>query len=394
MKYDFDTVIGRENTNSVKWDPAVLKSRFGLEDGVIPLWVADMDFRVPDSVIDAITKRAQHGIFGYSSPLDEYFDALTWWQKTKHNWDIKRDWVSITPGVVPALNYFIRALSDEGDKIIIQQPVYYPFNNTIETNNRVVANNPLKQENGTYVMDFDDLEKVAKDPKAKALILCSPHNPMGVVWSEEDLRKLGEICNRNNVVVIADEIHNDLILPGHKHFTYALLGDEFANNAVICTAPSKTFNLAGLQTSNILIPNKEIKEKIDAELKKNSVMFPNIFGIVATTAAYSEDGSQWLEQLLDYLDANTKFIEKFVAERMPKVKYTSPEGTYLGWLDFREIGISQEDLESKITKDAKVFLDGGSWFGPGGEGFMRINFACPRSILEEALNRIAKVMGQ
>jgi cysteine-S-conjugate beta-lyase len=393
MKYDFDTVIGRENTNSAKWDPAVLKARFGLEDGVLPLWVADMDFRVPQSIIEAITKRAEHGIFGYSAPLEEYFTALSWWQKTRHDWEIKQEWLSITPGVVPALNYFIRALSNEGDKIIIQQPVYYPFNNTIETNNRVVANNPLKLENGTYVMDFDNLEQVAKDPTAKALILCSPHNPMGVIWSEEDLRKLGEICNRNNVVVISDEIHNDLILPGYKHFTYALLGEEFANNAVICTAPSKTFNLAGLQTSNIIIPNKEIKDKIDRELKKSSVMFPNLFGIVATTAAYSEDGVEWLTQLLDYLDANTKFIEKFAAENMPKVKYSSPQGTYLGWLDFRELGLSQEDLESKITKDAKVFLDGGSWFGPGGEGFMRVNFACPRSILEEALNRIAKVMG-
>jgi cystathionine beta-lyase len=393
MKYDFDTVIGRENTNSVKWDPAVLKTRFGLEDGVMPLWVADMDFRVPQAIIDAITKRAEHGIFGYSAPLDEYFAALSWWQKTRHDWDIKQEWVSITPGVVPGLNYFIRALSNEGDKIIIQQPVYYPFNNTIETNNRVAANNPLKLENGTYVMDFDNLEQVAKDPKAKAIILCSPHNPMGVIWSEEDLRKLGEICNRNNVVVISDEIHNDLILPGYKHFTYALLGEEFANNAVICTAPSKTFNLAGLQTSNIIIPNKEIKDKIDGELKKSSVMFPNLFGIVATTAAYSEDGVEWLTQLLAYLDANTKFIEKFAAEKMPNVKYSSPQGTYLGWLDFREMGLSQEDLESKITKDAKVFLDSGSWFGPGGEGFMRVNFACPRSILEEAMNRIAKVMG-
>jgi cystathionine beta-lyase len=343
MKYDFDTVIGRENSNSVKWDPAVLKTSFGLEEGVMPLWVADMDFRVPQTIIDAITKRAEHGIFGYSAPLDEYYAALSWWQKTRHDWEIKQEWVSITPGVVPALNYFIRALSEEGDKIIIQQPVYYPFKNTIETNNRVVANNPLKLENGTYVMDFDNLEQVAKDPKAKALILCSPHNPMGVIWSDDELRKLGEICNRNNVVVISDEIHNDLILPGYKHFTYALLGEEFANNAVICTAPSKTFNLAGLQTSNIIIPNKEIKDKIDGELKKNSVMFPNLFGMVATTAAYSEAGVEWLTQLLAYLDANTKFIEKFVAEKLPKVKYSSPQGTYWGWLDFREFGMSQED---------------------------------------------------
>lgn len=391
MNYDFDKVIARENTNSIKWDPAIFNEIIGFEsEGVLPLWVADMDFRVPEVVIDALSKRVEHGVFGYSSPLDEYFKALTWWQKSRHDWDIKREWVTTTPGIVPALNFFIRALSAEGDKIIIQEPVYYPFRNTIEANDRIVANNPLKLENGKYKMDYEHLEELAKDPQAKMIILCSPHNPLGLVWSHEELRQLGEICNKHNVIVIADEIHNDLILPGNKHVTYALLGEEFATNAVICTAPSKTFNLAGLQTSNIIIPNPHIKEKIDLELKKSSIGSLNLFGIVATTAAYTEEGAEWLDQLLAYLDSNVEFMGNFVKTRMPNVKLIKPQGTYLAWLDFKETSI-HEDLEKKLHEEAKVLLDGGSWFGIGGEGYMRINFACPRSILEEALERIAKL---
>ncbi|MFX3631711.1 MAG: MalY/PatB family protein [Candidatus Pristimantibacillus sp.] len=393
MKYNFDEVIARENTNSAKWEPTVYNKMLGFEsDGVLPLWVADMDFRAPQPVIDALIKRVEHGIFGYSAPLDEYYAALTWWQKSRHNWDIQTEWVTTTPGIVPGLNFFIRALSDEGDKIIIQEPVYYPFRTTVENNNRIVANNPLIVDNGKYVMDYDHLEQLAQDPSTKMLILCSPHNPMGIVWSSDELRKLGEICNKHQVIVIADEIHNDLILPGNKHVTYALLGEEFANNAVICTAPSKTFNLAGMQTSNIIIPNPSIKEKIDLELKKSSIGGLNLFGIVATTAAYTEEGAEWLNQLLTYLDSNAEFINHFVQERMPHVKFVKPQGTYLAWLDFKDTSIL-EGLEKKIVEEAKVLLDGGSWFGAGGEGYMRINFACPRPILAEALERIARFIG-
>lgn len=393
MNYNFDEVIAREKTNSAKWEPTVYNKMLGFEsEGVLPLWVADMDFRAPQPVIDALIKRVEHGIFGYSAPLDEYYAALTWWQKSRHNWDIKTEWVTTTPGIVPGLNFFIRALSDEGDKIIIQEPVYYPFRTTVENNNRIVANNPLIVDNGKYVMDYDHLEQLAQDPSTKMLILCSPHNPMGIVWSSDELRKLGEICNKHQVVVIADEIHNDLILPGNKHVTYALLGEEFANNAVICTAPSKTFNLAGMQTSNIIIPNPSIKEKIDLELKKSSIGGLNLFGIVATTAAYTEEGAEWLDQLLKYLDSNAEFINHFVQERMPRVKFVKPQGTYLAWLDFKDTSILEE-LEKKIVEEAKVLLDGGSWFGAGGEGHMRINFACPRPILAEALERIARFVG-
>ncbi|MDQ0090977.1 cystathionine beta-lyase [Paenibacillus anaericanus] len=393
MKYNFDHVIARENTNSLKWDRTVLTKRLGFDaDGILPLWVADMDFRAPQPVIDALIKRAEHGIFGYTSPLDDYYAALTWWQKSRHDWDIQKEWVTMMPGIVPAFNFFIRALTDEGDKIIIQEPVYPPFRSTIETNNRIVANNPLKFVDGKYVMDYDQLEQLAKDPQTKMLILCSPHNPMGIVWSSDELRNLGEICNANNVVVVADEIHNDLILPGNSHLTYALLGEEFANNSIICTAPSKTFNLAGLQISNIIIPNRVIREKVDKELKKSSIMEPNAFGIVATTAAYSEEGANWLNQLLVYLESNAQFIHEFVNHRMPNVKYTKPQGTYLAWLDFKDTNISEE-LEHKISKEAKVLLNSGAMFGSEGKGYMRVNFACPRSVLAEALERISKLLG-
>lgn len=393
MKYNFDHLIARENTNSLKWDRTVLTTRLGFDaEGILPLWVADMDFRAPQPVIDALLKRVEHGIFGYTSPLDDYYAALTWWQKSRHNWDIQKEWVTMMPGIVPAFNFFIRALTDEGDKVIIQEPVYPPFRSTIETNNRIVANNPLKLVDGKYVMDYDQLEQLAKDPQTKMLILCSPHNPMGIVWSSDELRKLGEICNANNVVVVADEIHNDLILPGNSHLTYALLGAEFANNSIICTAPSKTFNLAGLQISNIIIPNPIIKEKVDKELKKSSIMEPNTFGIVATTAAYSEEGANWLNQLLVYLESNAQFIHEFVNDRMPNVKYTKPQGTYLAWLDFNDTNIGEE-LEDKLSKEARVFLNSGAMFGSGGKGYMRINFACPRSVLAEALERISKLLG-
>jgi len=391
MKYNFDTTIARENTNSTKWDPAIFKKMRGFDgDSMLPMWIADMDFRAPEVIIDALKTRIDHGIFGYSSPLEDYYAALSWWQKSRHEWEIKEEWVTITPGIVPALNFMIRALSNEGDQVIIQEPVYSPFRSTVENNNRVVANNPLLLVNGNYEMNYDQLERLASNPLTKMLILCSPHNPMGMVWSSEQLRKLGKICNENDVIVISDEIHNDLIMSGHKHITYALLGEEFANNAVICTAPSKTFNIAGLQTSNIIIPNPDIKEKIDLEIEKSSLTEQNLFGIVATTAAYSEEGAEWLDQLLTYLESNADFIDQFVKERMPNVKFIKPQATYLAWLDFKESAI-YEDLDKKILEEAKVWLNNGAMFGLGGEGYMRINFACPRSILAEALERIAKL---
>jgi cystathionine beta-lyase len=395
MIYRFDERIDRSGTNSVKWDPAIYSKFLGAGgEDFLPLWVADMDFKVPQVVIDRLIKRAKHGIFGYSAPTDAYYEAVKWWQKTRHGWAIERDWITITPGVVPALHFIVQALTDEGDQVIIQQPVYYPFKNAIEKNNRVVVNNPLREENGVYTMDFEDLEQKARNPRAKLLILCNPHNPTGNVWSRDDLRQLGEICLRHHVIVISDEIHYDLILPGNVHTPYAALGGEFAQNAVICTAPSKTFNLAGLQISNIIIPNPEIKKKLDTQMRKSAIGSPNLFGITAAEAAYSEEGAQWLDQLLLYLDKNADFIGEFVRDRLPQARYNKPQGTYLAWVDFRQTGLSHEELERKIKDEAKVLLDGGSWFGPGGEGWLRINFACPLSVLEEAMERIASVLSK
>ncbi|WBW97262.1 MalY/PatB family protein [Oceanirhabdus sp. W0125-5] len=394
MKYNFDEVIDRRGTNALKWDPELIEKLMGAKgEDLLPMWVADMDFRCPQVVIDSLKKRAEHGIFGYSMPLDEYYSAMNYWYKKRYNWEIKSEWVINSPGIVPALNFIIRALTEPRDKVIIQQPVYYPFKSSIENNDRVVINNALINKEGKYVIDFEDLENKAKDSQCKLLILCSPHNPVGRVWEKEELQKLGEICNRYNVIVVADEIHSDLILSGNKHTTYGSLGKEFENNCVICTAPSKTFNLAALQISNIIIPNEEIREKIEKEFMKSFMMtpLPNIFAIDAIHSVYSPEGEEWLEQLLTYLDGNADFIGDFVKEHMPNVRYTKPEGTYLAWLDFREVESDYKELERKISEEAKVVLDGGSMFGTKGRGFIRINYACPRSILEEGLTRIKKV---
>lgn len=394
MKYDFDEVIDRRGTNAIKWEPELIEEHMGAKgEDLLPMWVADMDFKCPQSAINSMKKRAEHGIFGYSKPLEEYYSALYYWYEKRYNWKIKSEWAINSPGIVPALNFIIRALTNQGDKVIIQQPVYYPFKKAIENNGRETVNNPLIMKDGKYVMDYEDLEEKAKDVNTKMIILCSPHNPVGRVWEKEELKKLGEICNKYNIVVVSDEIHSDLILPGNKHTTYGILGEEFENNAVICTAPSKTFNLAGLEISNIIIPNKEIKQKIQQEFEKSFMHSPtpNIFAIEAVPAVYSPEGEEWLEQLLIYLNANAEFIGDFVSENMPNVSYMKPQGTYLAWLDFREVEGHYKELERKIQEEAKVVLDGGSMFGVEGEGFIRINFACPRSLLKEGLIRIKDV---
>lgn len=391
MKYNFDEVIDRRGTNALKWEPELIEKLMGVKgEDLLPMWVADMDFRCPKVLIESLKKRAEHGIFGYSMPLDEYYSAINYWYSKRYGWEIKSEWIINSPGIVPALNFIIRALTEPRDKVIIQQPVYYPFKSSIENNDRVVINNSLINKEGKYVIDYEDFEQKAKDSECKLLILCSPHNPVGRVWEKEELKKLGEICNRYNVIVVADEIHSDLILSGNKHTTYGALGKEFENNSIICTAPSKTFNLAALQISNIIIPNKEIRDKVEKEYVKSFMMtpLPNIFAIDAIHSVYSEEGEEWLEQLLTYLDGNADFIGDFVKENMLNVRYTKPEGTYLAWLDFREVECDYKELERKISEEAKVVLDGGSMFGTKGRGFIRINYACPRSILEEGLIRI------
>lgn len=386
MKYDFDQVIERKHTNSLKWD--FLESKFGEKD-LLPMWVADMDFKAPQPVIEAVMRKAGEGIYGYADRLDPYYEAVTGWMERRHGWKIEREWITYSPGVVSALNWLVRAYAQPGDKVVLQAPVYYPFYSAIENNGCEVLVNELQLENGRYCMDFEDLEKILSgSSRVRMLILCSPHNPVGRVWTREELAQLGELCLRHGVIVVADEIHGDLVYEGHQHTPLALLSGELAQNSITCTAPSKTFNLAGLQTANIIIPNRDLRRTYLDILELNGVRRPNIFGITAVEAAYNH-GEEWLEQLLKYLKGNLDYLTQFIGANLPQVQVIQPEGTYLVWLDFRAFGLGGKALEQIMLKKARLALDEGYVFGPGGEGFERINIACPRSMLREGLERMA-----
>ena len=387
-KYDFDELTDRKGTNSVKWND--LKNRFGHED-LLPMWVADMDFKAPKPVIDALDARVKHGIYGYTYLEDSYYNSIINWYKRRYNWELKKEWFAFTPGVVPAIMLAIRAFTRPGDGVIVQSPVYYPFYASIESNGRHVINNPLKLENDRYEMDFEDLEKKARDQTAQMMILCSPHNPIGRVWDKEELRRLGEICNENNILVIADEIHSDLRYPGISFTNYATISEEFAQNSITCTAASKTFNLAGMQISNIIIPNRKLRQRYDNIVEATASPMPNTFAAVAVEAAYNE-GEDWLEELREYLKENLEFLKRYLHENLPEVNVIEPQGTYLVWIDFRKIEPDSARLEKLMLKDAKVALDEGYIFRKGGEGFERINIACPRATLVKALDHIARAV--
>jgi len=390
MKYNFDEVIDRTDYHSVKWDE--LETVFGaVPQDVLPMWIADMEFRSPKPVIEAIKKANEHGIYGYTSRPDSYYQAIINWNGKRHNWKIKKDWIAYGPGVIPALSLIIRAFCQSADKVVVQTPVYYPFFKVIENNGCHILKNPLKLKNRRYVMDFEDLERKVDDPRVKLLILCSPHNPVGRVWQKEELVKLGEICLENDVIVISDEIHADILFEGYKHTPFASISREFAQNSITCTAPSKTFNLAGLQTSSVIISNKKYYKIYNDILDSLGLTENNVFGLVALEAAY-RDGEEWLEQLLSYLNENLRFLMKYFEERIPKIKVIKPEGTYLVWLNCRQLGFSPRDLNNFMLKEARVALDDGYWFGTEGKGFMRINIACSRSFLEEALRRIERAV--
>jgi cystathionine beta-lyase len=390
MKYNFDEIIDRTNYHSVKWDE--LKIKFGdIPEDVLPMWIADMEFRSPQPVIEAIKKANEHGIYGYISRPLSYYQAIIDWMEKRHNWKIKKDWITYSPGVVPALSLIIRAFCQPGDKVIVQPPVYYPFFRVIENNGCHIVNNPLKLSNKKYFIDWEDLERKVDDPRVKLLILCSPHNPVGRVWQKEELIILGEICLKHNILVISDEIHADILFKGYRHTPFASISPAFAHNSITCTAPSKTFNLAGLQTSIIIIPNKKYYKIYNNILDSLALDENNVFGLVALEAAY-RDGEEWLEQLLSYLNENLEFLMKYFKERIPKIKVIKPEATYLVWLDCRQLGFNAKDLNNFMIKKARVALDDGYWFGTVGEGFMRINIACPRSFLEEGLKRIERAV--
>ena len=388
MKYDFNKIVDRSKYHSVKWDE--LETIFGAQD-VLPMWVADMEFRSPKPVIEAIKKAAEHGIYGYTSRPDSYNQEIIDWIEKKHHWKIKKDWLAYGPGVVPALSFIIRAFTQPGDKVMVQPPVYYPFFRAIEYNGCHLVNNPLKVESNKYVMDFEDLERKIDDPRIKILILCSPHNPVGRVWQKEELNKLGEICLKHHLILVSDEIHADILFKGYKHTPFASISKEFAQNSITCTAPSKTFNLAGLQTSTIIIPNKKYYGIYNNILDSLGLNENNYFGLIALETAYRY-GEEWLSQLLFYLHENLEFLIEYFKERIPKIKVIKPEGTFLVWLDCRQLGFNVKSLNDFMLKKAKIALDDGNWFGKEGEGFMRINIACPRSFLEEGLKRIERAV--
>lgn len=384
MSYDFDKIIERKNTNSLKYDFALERNK---PEDVLPLWVADMDFQTPKEVIDVLVSACNHGIYGYSDVKSNYFKTVQNWYKKYHNWDLDEKWLIKTPGVVFAITLAIKAFTKENDSVLIQQPVYYPFSESIINNNRKLVNNSLHYENNKYSIDFEDFEKKIINNNVKLFLLCSPHNPVGRVWSEVELTKLGDICLKHDVIIVSDEIHADFVYSGHKHFVFASIKPEFSNIAITCTAPSKTFNIAGLQVSNIFIENKKLRQEFIKELCKSGYSQLNTLGLVACQAAY-EHGRQWLEELSLYLQSNLNFVREFLNKNIPQVKLIEPEGTYLIWLDFSGLGLSNEELENSIVNKAKLWLDSGAIFGNDGNGFQRINIACSKATLKKALIKL------
>ncbi|MBN1376123.1 MAG: PatB family C-S lyase [Dehalococcoidia bacterium] len=387
MKYDFDSIIERKGTGSIKWD--FTDKLFSVKD-ILPMWVADMDFRSPPPVIKVLKQAASHGIFGYAGVPESYRDVIVTWMKERHGWDIEKEWMIYTPGVVPALHMLVSTFSEPGDQVILQTPVYYPFFDAVKYHRREVLDNPLRLDKDQYSMDIVDLENKLTE-RTKMIFLCNPHNPVSRVWREDELLELGKICLENKILVIADEVHGDIVYPGFKHIPFASISAAFAENTITCTAASKTFNLPGLQTSNIVISNPSLRELFKQTVRNYGFASPNLFGIAATEAAYKY-GQPWLSQLLVYLQGNIDYIREYINRRMPGLKLIHPQGTYLLWLDFRDCGIDASRLASFAREDARVGLEPGIIFGCKEHGFERMNIACPRSILEEGLNRLEKAV--
>lgn len=381
MIFDFDKTIDRRATNSYKWDSA--------PEDVLPMWVADMDFRTAPAIIDALQKRVAHGIFGYTRVPDAYDDAVTSWFSRRHGWDIDREWIIYTSGVVPAVSAVIKALTEPGDKVIVQTPVYNCFFSSIRNNGCEIVSNPLRRVGDTYEMDFDALERCAADPRAKVMLLCNPHNPAGRVWTPDELTRLGNICLRNGVTVVADEIHCELVYQGFKYTPFASLSDAFLHRSVTCVSPSKAFNIAGLQIANIVAFDHDLRSRIDKAININEVCDVNPFGVAATIAAYNE-GEEWLNQLVDYLHGNYEAMAEFCRRELPEFPITRLEGTYLVWMDCSSLGMPSDALEHTLLEDARLWLNAGTMYGAEGEGYMRWNIACPRSVMLDGLNRFLR----
>lgn len=384
MQYDFDTPIDRTHTWSIKHD---FKKENGKADDILPLWVADMDFRSPDSVVEALKQAVDHGIFGYSRADESYFDAVAAWYQKRHHLTLQPEWMTCTPGIVFALSIAVRAFTQEGDAVLIQPPVYHPFSRAILRNKRTLVENPLVLKDGHYEMDLEELEQKVLDEHVKLMILCNPHNPVGRVWTREELTSLADICLRHHVYVISDEIHGDFVWQGHEQTPYASISEEACLHSMMCTAPSKTFNLAGMATSNLFIPDPEMRRKFRSELLDVGQENMNRLGLFACRAAY-EGGGEWLDQLIGYLAGNLALVRDFCKNRVPQIQLVEPEGTYLAWLDCRELGMTDDELMAFFSDEAKVWLDPGTHSGKQGSGFMRFNLGSSRSVIAQALDQI------
>jgi len=391
MKYDFNQIISRQNTDCIKWDAA--ETIFGSNE-VIPLWIADMDFPAARPIVEALKKRVEHKFYGYTQPGDTLRKVVVDRLQREFGWRIQPDWIVFTPGVLPAISVAIRSLTHPGDGVIIQEPVYHPFFPIIKQSGCQIVSNALQLKNGRYEMDFTDLESNFHhnlsfgdaENHVKAMILCNPHNPVGRVWDEESLTRLGEIAIGRGITIVSDEIHCEILYKGYKHTVFASISHEFEQNCIVCMSPSKTFNLAGLAAASIIIPNKQLRDNFN-DIKRSIVYEPNLFGLIAMEAAY-QYGDEWLDELRDYLQGNLDFTLDYFNENIPKIKAVEPQGTYLIWLDCRSLGLENASLRDLMRIKAKVGLDDGFLFGVGGSGFQRMNIACPRSVLEEALGRI------
>ncbi len=385
---DFDSVIERRNTRSLKYD---FGAERGMPEDILPMWVADMDFRTSSYIEDALIERAKEGVFGYSEAKTPYFEIVRDWMVRRHNWSPKEEWLVKTPGVVTALAMAVKAYTEPGDTVLIQLPVYYPFAEVIEDNGRrVVSSDLYRGGDNRYHTDFEDFEQKITDNKVKLLLLCNPHNPVGRVWTREELIRLGDICVKHDVIVASDEIHEDFVFAG-KHQVFAGLKEEYEDRCIVCTSPSKTFNLATMVLSNIFIPNSDLRKRFRKQLDAAGISQLGVMGLIACETAYSK-GEEWYLTMLEYVRGNIAFVKKYVAQNLPGVTMTEHEGTYLVWLDFSGTGLSDAEIEDRIVHKAKLWLDGGTMFGESGKGFQRINVACPRSVLEEAMERLKEAL--
>lgn len=387
MKYDFTTRIDRSNTGAFKYDfmPEPLRG-----SGIVPLTIADMEFSAPPEVNEAVVHAALHGCYGYTGPQGEYLEAVKHWQKTRHDWQIEDDWYVVTNGVVQALGIAVRAFTEKGDGVLIMTPVYHPFYSAVEGNGRRIVESPLIENEGRYEIDFADLEAKAREEDVKLMLLCSPHNPVGRVWSRDELAQIARIAYENGVIVVSDEIHNDLILPGYEHTVFAKL-PEARSNCIVCTAVSKTFNLAGLSCSNIFVPDKALRERFSAEADRSGCGCVPYIARPATIAAYTK-GAGWLDELLSVVNANFELLYSFIGERLPMLRVTRAEGTYLAWIDMRALNMDHEELNEFLVNEARLCDSDGDMFGKAGRGFRRWNLALPRDMLEECLIRLEKAV--